>query len=178
MPFAWAWCPPFCAFLESGGIAVDLFVNNCGREACAPGHRFGPAMRGYHLIHIAASGCGVFDNGAARFDVRAGVHDLPGRRLRLYRGRADAVGLRLGGLSRRRRGGAGGLGGVFKGEPRVRSRRICGDGAGHRLWRLRRHGHAAAGRSGGAGRAHAADGVHRTISGRTFASRRSRRSWA
>lgn len=72
MPFAWAWCPPFCAFLESGGIAVDLFVNNCGREACAPGHRFGPAMRGYHLIHIAASGCGVFDNGAARFDVRAG----------------------------------------------------------------------------------------------------------
>lgn len=72
MPFARAWCPPFCAFLESGGIAVDLFVNNCGREACAPGHRFGPAMRGYHLIHIAASGCGVFDNGAARFDVRAG----------------------------------------------------------------------------------------------------------
>ncbi len=72
MPFARAWCPLLCAFLESGGIAVDLFVNNCGREACAPGHRFGPAMRGYHLIHIAASGCGVFDNGAARFDVRAG----------------------------------------------------------------------------------------------------------
>jgi len=49
-----------------------LYVNNCGREACAPGHRYGPAMRGYHLMHIAASGCGVFDNGARRYDVRAG----------------------------------------------------------------------------------------------------------
>jgi AraC-like DNA-binding protein len=29
-------------------------------------------MRGYYLMHIAASGCGVFDNGAGRFDVRAG----------------------------------------------------------------------------------------------------------
>lgn len=50
----------------------QLYVNNCGREACLPGHRYGPAMRGYHLIHIVASGCGVFDNGAGRYDVRAG----------------------------------------------------------------------------------------------------------
>ncbi len=50
----------------------QLYVNNCGREACAPGHRFGPALRGYHLMHIVASGCGVFDNGARRYDVRAG----------------------------------------------------------------------------------------------------------
>ena len=50
----------------------QLYVNNCGRESCAPGHRFGPAMRGYHLMHIAASGCGVFDNGIGRFEVRAG----------------------------------------------------------------------------------------------------------
>lgn len=50
----------------------QLYVNNCGREACEPGHRFGPAMRGYHLMHIAASGCGVFDNGTKRYDVRAG----------------------------------------------------------------------------------------------------------
>lgn len=53
-------------------FAGQLCINNCGREACAPGHRYGPAMRGYHLIHIAASGCGVFDNGAGRYDVRAG----------------------------------------------------------------------------------------------------------
>ena len=50
----------------------DLYVKNCGRESCEPGHRYGPAMRGYYLMHIAASGCGVFDNGAGRFDVRAG----------------------------------------------------------------------------------------------------------
>lgn len=49
-----------------------LSVNNCGRESCRPGHRYGPAMRGYHLIHIVASGCGVFENGHGRFDVRAG----------------------------------------------------------------------------------------------------------
>ena len=50
----------------------SLYVKNCGRESCEPGHRYGPAMRGYYLMHIAASGCGVFDNGAGRFDVRAG----------------------------------------------------------------------------------------------------------
>lgn len=50
----------------------QLYVNNCGREACEPGHCFGPAMRGYHLMHIAASGAGVFDNGARRYEVRAG----------------------------------------------------------------------------------------------------------
>lgn len=49
-----------------------LYVKNCGRESCEPGHRYGPAMRGYYLMHIAASGCGVFDNGVGRFDVRAG----------------------------------------------------------------------------------------------------------
>lgn len=50
----------------------DLYIKNCGRESCVPGHRYGPAMRGYYLMHIAASGCGEFDNGAARFAVRAG----------------------------------------------------------------------------------------------------------
>ena len=60
-----------------GGDDMDtllraLYVKNCGRESCEPGHRYGPAMRGYYLIHIAASGCGVFDNGIGRFDVRAG----------------------------------------------------------------------------------------------------------
>lgn len=50
----------------------QLYVNNCGRESCLPGHHYGPAMRGYYLMHIAASGCGVFDNGIGRFEVRAG----------------------------------------------------------------------------------------------------------
>lgn len=58
--------------MQESALTRDLYVNNCGRESCAPGHRFGPAMRGYHLIHIAASGCGVFDNGAQRYPVHAG----------------------------------------------------------------------------------------------------------
>lgn len=53
-------------------LLQQLYVNNCGRESCAPGHRFGPAMRGYHLMHIVAAGCGVFDNGAKRYSLRAG----------------------------------------------------------------------------------------------------------
>jgi len=57
----------------SGMLLGDqLYVNNCGREACEPGHLFGPAMRGYHLMHIAASGSGIFDNGARRYEVHAG----------------------------------------------------------------------------------------------------------
>lgn len=50
----------------------QVYVNNCGREACDPGHSFGPAMRGYHLMHIAASGSGVFDNGVRRYELHAG----------------------------------------------------------------------------------------------------------
>lgn len=49
-----------------------LYVKDCGREACAPGHRYGPAMRGYHLMHIVAAGCGEFDNGIRRFTVLPG----------------------------------------------------------------------------------------------------------
>lgn len=51
---------------------AELFVTTCGREACAPSHRFGPAVRKYHLIHLVASGRGVFDDGARQWRVRAG----------------------------------------------------------------------------------------------------------
>lgn len=50
----------------------QLYVNECGREMCEPLHRYGPAMRGYYLMHIAASGCGLFDNGCGLFNVHAG----------------------------------------------------------------------------------------------------------
>ena len=51
---------------------AELFVTTCGREACAPGHRYGPAVRRYHLMHLVASGCGDFDNGRGRWRLRAG----------------------------------------------------------------------------------------------------------
>lgn len=47
----------------------ELYIKDCGREACEPLHRYGPVMRGYHLMHIVASGCGVFDNGAKRCEI-------------------------------------------------------------------------------------------------------------
>ena len=50
----------------------ELFVTTCGREACAPGHRYGPAVRKYHLIHVVASGHGIFDDGRKRWPVRTG----------------------------------------------------------------------------------------------------------
>ena len=51
---------------------TPLKIVDCGREACAPGHRYGPAMRGYYLLHLVASGSGVFFNGRERLPVRAG----------------------------------------------------------------------------------------------------------
>ena len=50
----------------------DIRVTTCGREACAPGHSYGPAARRYHLIHLVASGCGAFDDGRHKWRLRAG----------------------------------------------------------------------------------------------------------
>ena len=33
---------------------------NYGYEACKPGHRFGPAVRHYHLLHFVLEGEGTF----------------------------------------------------------------------------------------------------------------------
>lgn len=49
----------------------EIYIKDCGREACEPLHRYGPVMRGYHLMHIAASGRGIFDNGAKRYEIHA-----------------------------------------------------------------------------------------------------------
>jgi AraC-like DNA-binding protein len=38
----------------------DVFVRQCGSEACARGHQYGPAVRDHFLIHYVASGKGVF----------------------------------------------------------------------------------------------------------------------
>ena len=49
-----------------------LYVTTCGREACAPEHRYGPAVRKYYLVHLVASGCGEFDSAEGRWRLRAG----------------------------------------------------------------------------------------------------------
>ena len=38
----------------------DLNPILCGEEVCSPGHRYGPAVRSYVLIHFVVSGCGSF----------------------------------------------------------------------------------------------------------------------
>ena len=49
-----------------------LYVVNSGEEACAARHCYGPAMRGYYLIHLVISGCGIFENAYGRFPIQAG----------------------------------------------------------------------------------------------------------
>ena len=50
----------------------EIYITDCGREACAPGHRYGPAVRRYHLMHLVSSGYGIFDDGRRRWRLRAG----------------------------------------------------------------------------------------------------------
>ncbi|WP_102410263.1 AraC family ligand binding domain-containing protein [Beduinella massiliensis] len=52
--------------------ALRLKVRACGREDCAPGHRFGPAVREYFLLHVVSGGRGEFVSGAGRFSLGPG----------------------------------------------------------------------------------------------------------
>lgn len=50
----------------------ELFVCQCGEEACKPGHAFGPTVRSHYLIHFVLSGCGKLHCGDRVFPVTAG----------------------------------------------------------------------------------------------------------
>ena len=50
----------------------DLNPLNVGEEDCAPGHRYGPAVRSYTLIHFVRSGEGTFLSGGEIYTVHAG----------------------------------------------------------------------------------------------------------
>ena len=43
-----------------------------GEEACEPGHRYGPAIRKYHLIHYVERGSGIYEVDGTRYPVSAG----------------------------------------------------------------------------------------------------------
>ena len=43
-----------------------------GQEDCEPGHRFGPAVRPYVLIHFVMKGKGLFEARGQRYEVSAG----------------------------------------------------------------------------------------------------------
>lgn len=50
----------------------DLNPIVAGDQQCAPGHRFGPYIRGYTLIHFVRSGKGKFYARGAEYEVTAG----------------------------------------------------------------------------------------------------------
>ena len=50
----------------------SLFVLDFGEEKCAPAHSYGPAARGYYLIHYVASGQGELTAEGRSWPVRAG----------------------------------------------------------------------------------------------------------
>lgn len=39
---------------------VDLYLNTCGVQNCAPGHWFGPGMRNEYLLHFVCEGKGIY----------------------------------------------------------------------------------------------------------------------
>ena len=53
-------------------IQTRLYVCSTGEEVCEPRHSYGPALRGYHLMHLVLSGCGTFENAHGTHPVRAG----------------------------------------------------------------------------------------------------------
>ena len=50
----------------------ELFIVNIGEEKCSPLHAYGPAQRGYFLIHFVISGCGTVQYKDATVSVHAG----------------------------------------------------------------------------------------------------------
>ena len=56
--------------IERYGTDVTPLI--VGHEKCLPGHKFGPAVREYHLIHFCLSGCGSFTDGRGTHSVTAG----------------------------------------------------------------------------------------------------------
>ena len=59
---------------ESPGasLGLRLRVITCGMEDCSPGHLYGPAVRGYFLLHVVRKGRGEFENTSGRFTIRPG----------------------------------------------------------------------------------------------------------
>ena len=54
------------------GTIRPLSIYFCGSEQCAPGHDFGPAVRPHYLIHIVASGRGIYRRDGRTYRLRAG----------------------------------------------------------------------------------------------------------
>ena len=62
--------------MQSAYAAEDAIngvrISDFGEEACEPAHSFGPAVRGYYLLHYVASGKGHLMADGRRWDVGPG----------------------------------------------------------------------------------------------------------
>ena len=52
--------------------AAGLYVQNTGRQQCAPGYRWGPGVRDHYLIHHVISGRGALEVGGRRYELGPG----------------------------------------------------------------------------------------------------------
>lgn len=64
----------------------DINPRDCGAAQCRPGHEFGPASRGYYLLHYVRSGTGIFRSPRGEWTVQAGqIFVIRPQELTLYR---------------------------------------------------------------------------------------------
>ncbi|MFC6333610.1 AraC family transcriptional regulator [Paenibacillus septentrionalis] len=62
----------FMEFLPQHLHQLDLYLIQYGREACEPGHSFGPAMREYFKFHYILDGKGIFEVNGQRYELKKG----------------------------------------------------------------------------------------------------------
>lgn len=60
----------FIEFPEAG--KEELHINNFGRSVTRPGHRYGPAVRSFYLIHYIVEGKGEFSVNGASYRLKQG----------------------------------------------------------------------------------------------------------
>ncbi len=53
-------------------IRKPINIYYCGREECAPGHYFGPAVRPHYLMHFILNGKGYYEVGDDRYELKKG----------------------------------------------------------------------------------------------------------
>jgi AraC-like DNA-binding protein len=59
-------------YSQSPDTDSEVYVRDCGNEACEPGHSFGPAVRDFYLMHIVSSGNGILQNAWGSFEIGKG----------------------------------------------------------------------------------------------------------
>ena len=51
--------------------SVELYLNYCGKEACEPGHSYGPDKRSEYLLHYVLNGKGSFSYPGHNYEIKS-----------------------------------------------------------------------------------------------------------